>query len=378
MNVKQMNNFQYDVALGRIDRTEKVWKFGEGEVTTSPTTVWKGSEQQPGVYIYPDQPYIMQAVSDDAGDITQTMIIQGLDKHWKPQEEFIQLNGTTPVNTLYEYLRINRLSILGGGSLLGNIEVTQTGTTSPIYSYISDGGFDRNQTQQAFVSVAAGYTMNVTSLENTSFESKKTNLYVLVKDWGLAESLGLTDPPFRVQINWNLFRNTTNTFSDVPIAVTEKIDVELRGYTETGADNVTSVLQGVMHQLKSVPIDLQNFLLTAGETSITVYWDEQTPAETGDMANFVVDIYRKDKLLNQYILTDKNSTGLTINDLITEEQYKIEAYWVGYDGRRSTIESHLITVDPLTLYEAGDGLLLDLIIEAGDGELLDLIVDANI
>jgi len=199
MNVKQMNDFQYDVALGRIDRVEKLWKFGEGNVSTTPTTVWKGSVQQPGLYIYPDQAYIMDAVSDNIADNTQTMIIQGLDKHWKLQEELVQLNGTTPVSTIYEYIRINRLSILGGGGLVGNVEVTQTGTTSPIYSYIADGNFERNQTQQAFVTIAVGHSFLAESIDISSYSGKKTNLYVLARNWKLAEDLGLIDPPFRVK-----------------------------------------------------------------------------------------------------------------------------------------------------------------------------------
>jgi len=345
MNVKQMNDFQYDVALGRIDRVEKLWKFGEGNVSTTPTTVWKGSVQQPGLYIYPDQAYIMDAVSDNIADNTQTMIIQGLDKHWKLQEELVQLNGTTPVSTIYEYIRINRLSILGGGGLVGNVEVTQTGTTSPIYSYIADGNFERNQTQQAFVTIAVGHSFLAESIDISSFSGRKTNLYVVARNWKAAEDLGLIDPPFRVQANWNLFNSTFQVVSNVPIKVGERTDFEARGYTENATDSVTSVLQGVLVQERSVPIDLGNFSAIAGTESIIVSWDLQTPAETSDMANFVVDIYSNvtNKLVVQKILTDKDSVGVTVNGLVTGVEYKVNAYWVGYDGRRSTIESANVT-----------------------------------
>jgi hypothetical protein len=340
------NDYRADVTLGRVPRTSKYLKFAEGTITTSPTTVWSGSETQPGVYIYPDQAYVMGAVSVSPLDTTQTMVIQGLDENWKVQEELIQLNGTTPVTTQFAYLRINRMLILGGGSLNGAVKLTQTGTTTPIYGYIRDGGFDINQTQQGFFSIPAGHIFLADSVDLTTYDAKKTNLYILVREWQRAEDAGLTDPPFRVQLNWNLFNMAYQPITTVPVGVDGKSDLELRGYTENSTDKATSVLQGVLVQQFSIPIDLGNYSVSnGGPGSITVSWDAQTPAETGDLLYFKVDYYETNNPSSrkEIRIDDRFSTGTTINGLISGVEYTVEAVWVGFDDRKSTTRINTIT-----------------------------------
>jgi len=341
MGVYLENDYRADVALNKVPRTTKQWKFAEGVIGNNPTTVWMGSQVQPGLYVYPDMAYNMDVVSTSTSDTTQTMIIQGLDKHWKYQEELVQLDGTTPVTTQYAYLRINRLSILGGGDLLGSVQVTQTGTTTPIYGYIADGSFERNQTQQGFISVGAGHVFLADSVDLTTFEAKKTNLYILVREWKLAEDLGLSDPPFRVQLNWNLFNGVYQALTTVPISVEEKSDLELRGFTENSTDKATSTLQGVLVQRKSIPVDLTNYSASKVGNSIVVSWDQQTPAETSDMSKFIVTykIVGQPASEKHIDITDKKASGVTIPDIIPEQEYNIQTVWVGYDGKESAVSS---------------------------------------
>lgn len=329
------NDFHYDVSLDRIAGHEKIWKFGEGTITTTPTTVWMGSSVQVGLYVYPAVAYLMDIVSDNVGDTTQSIVIQGLDKHWKKQEEVILITGLTPVTTQYKYLRINRMAVLGGGSLLGSIELTETTTTTPVYGFISDGGFDRNQTQQAFVSIPMGHTLLAESVDMTSFEAKKTNIYIVARDYIQAEELALTDPPFRVQLNWNLFNSTYQPISRTPIPVTEKIDLELRGFTENATDQVTSILQGVMIQNNSVPIDITSFASTPDTNTIGLTWDQFTPAEEQDQQNFLIE-YKKTS--NSRIFTKEVATGeasTTITGLRSDTEYQITIYFIGYDRLKS-------------------------------------------
>ncbi len=46
---------------------------------------------RPGLYVYPDQAYVMDIVSDNLADTTQQIIVQGLNENWKYQEELIQI-----------------------------------------------------------------------------------------------------------------------------------------------------------------------------------------------------------------------------------------------------------------------------------------------
>jgi hypothetical protein len=276
----------------------------------------------------------MTLKSDNPGDDVQTAIIQGVDRYWKPQWELVELDEQTGVDTIYKYLRINRIAILGGGNLLGNLSVTATGTSTPLYAYISDGGFERNQTQQAFVSVPAGHTLLAESLDMTTYEAKKTNLYVMARDYGQAEEFGLTDPPFRVQLNWNLFNSDYQPISRTPIPVTQKIDLELRGFTENATDSATSILQGVMIQEKSVPVDIENLVLTPGDGEITADWLAFTPSEKQDQKYFEITcsaVGEKDVVFESLVGDNqKILTGLT-NDL----EYTIAIKFIGYDNLKS-------------------------------------------
>jgi hypothetical protein len=329
------NSFDDDIARGLIDRQNKFWKFGEGTVTTAQTTVWMASSIQPGLYIYPAAAYIMDIVSDDALDVGQIIIVQGLDKNWKMQEEYIALNGVAIVSTQYAYLRINRMAVLDGGSLQGNVRVTETGETAPIYSYISDGGIERNQTQQAFVSLAMGYSALTHSLDMSTYEAKKTNVFMMAKNWLLPDGSEAVDPPFRVQANWNLFNSIYEARADIPIVFPEKTDLELRAFTENATDQITSVLQGLLIQNNSVPIDVSTFVATPGDGEIVLTWDALTPAENSDQKYFEIE-YGITGGKTVFDESAVGSTTKTLTGLTNGLEYTIIIKFVGYDMLKST------------------------------------------
>ena len=345
MNVQVNNDHKSDVALGKVERETYFWKFGEGTVTTSSTTIWIGSTNQPGLYqwIDKDTPVILDVFSTDAGDTTQTIEISGLDKHWKKQSELVNVNGATAVQTQYQYIRINRISVLGGGTLDGELHVTEQGTVSPIYAMIGDSGLDRNRTQQCLFTVPAGYSILIDRAEMTLYNDKKTNLYVLDRDWAQAEQYGLTDPPFRIVLNWNMRRSPHETVTSVPFNVTERQDIEFRGYTESGTDFVTAMMFGEEVQLYSVPIDPTNFLATPGTNEVVLTWDMLTPAESSDQDWFSLEYGPVGGKMIKTSLAKGIDTH-TVTALETGVEYTFTLRFNGYDNKLSTGVTDTATV----------------------------------
>ena len=61
------------------------------------------------------------ALDTSAGTGARTMTIEGLDQNYKELPlETITLNGTTPVNSIVQYFRINRLTVITAGSTQTN------------------------------------------------------------------------------------------------------------------------------------------------------------------------------------------------------------------------------------------------------------------
>ena len=91
----------------------------------------------------------------------QVVEIHGLNKYWEEIEEFVITDGTTPVSTVHEYLRINNFHTMFAGAALsvGDIDVRQVLTPANIMDRIGAGG---NMSLQALYTVPAGYTAYIT------------------------------------------------------------------------------------------------------------------------------------------------------------------------------------------------------------------------
>lgn len=100
---------------------------------------------------------LVSIASDSANDAAagtgaQTVILEGIDQNWDAQTETVTLNGTTPVNTINQWIAINRAYIAAVGSFgtnEGNITFTHTGIAG-IISYIE---IHQGQTAQAVYTV---------------------------------------------------------------------------------------------------------------------------------------------------------------------------------------------------------------------------------
>lgn len=93
--------------------------IGTGNVNTD---VWP-----PGTaYTFLAAQATLSCVSDNAADSAagtgaRRILIQGLNDLFLPVQEFVNLNGTTPVNTVNQYRRVNRAIVVIAGTSQANV-----------------------------------------------------------------------------------------------------------------------------------------------------------------------------------------------------------------------------------------------------------------
>lgn len=315
------NDYTEDLVTGKFEGKTYFWKFGKGEVGTTENTICAQNTD----YVYPSESILMDLVSTSALDVGVKLIFSGLDKYWKKQSETVTLNGTTPVTTLYKYLRITRIEVIS--EHVGEIRCTETGTTgTPYYGLVLEGA---GRTQQCLFSVPMGHTIFIYSLDYSSYNNKKTNIFFADRDYMQAEKYGVENPGFRTVLNSNIINNDKGMSFKYPFPVTEKQDVEARGYTETGFDNVTAMMFGFIKQNNSVPIDVSNLTVIAGNNSVSLSWDTLTPSENQDQKYFKIEVSSSDGTIFKEAQVD--DTGLLIDDLTNGTEYTFTVYFIGYD-----------------------------------------------
>ena len=108
---------------------------------------------------------VLSASANDAaaGSGATEVTIEGLLAGFVQASETVTLNGTTPVATANQYLRVNRVYVSDGNAKTGNVgaitvRVTGGGNT---LAHISAG---QGETQQAIYTVPAGHELVVMSM----------------------------------------------------------------------------------------------------------------------------------------------------------------------------------------------------------------------
>ena len=336
----ELNNSYYDdITMGKVMYHKKYWKFGEGKVTTSLTTIWSGNEEQTGLYQYPTEAINMDVVSSNASD-TQKIKIEGLNENWKETVDEVTLDGTNPVTTNEKFIRVFRVYVSDGDDLIGNVSVTETGETSPLYAYINNDNAVQNQSQMTLFTVPAGHVFIQNSVDVSTIAESKVNALMAIKN---------DNSPFRVQLNYNVKSGNVQYFENPPIKWDEKTDIEMRGFTEAGSELVTASISGYMVQTDSVPVDTYSLSTSYTPTSFTVNWEALSDADSADQEAWQLTIDGRD-----YILP-KSQTSYFFDDAVTGETYDITLKFVGYDDKLSSGKSTTVTPGVVTNYVVASG-----------------------
>jgi hypothetical protein len=238
--------FELQVARGQINGHKTLFKFGiNGDVGTSVETVWA----QGGTYVYPSAATVMKISSSSADDAAagtgaRTILIAGLGANYNEISETVTLNGQTEVNTVNSYLRISRMFVVTAGSgatavgtIYAGTGTVTSGVPATVYGMIAIGA---NQTQMAFWTVPAGYTLYLMGTFYSSGNSTAnafTNFQLIQRPFG------------------GVFRQQSSTRTSgsgdfvldlhTPLAFTEKTDIEIRAVASAGASNVSAEFEGI-------------------------------------------------------------------------------------------------------------------------------------
>jgi len=238
--------FELQVARGQITWHKPLFKFGiNGDVGTSVETVWA----QGGTYAYPSVASVMKISSSSADDASagtgaRTISISGLDADYNEISEVVILNGQTAVDTVNSYLRINRIYVVTAGSgetaagtIYAGTGTVTSGVPANIYGMVAIGA---NQTQMAFWTVPAGYTLYLTGLFYTSGNTTAnayTNFQLIQRPLG-----GV----FRQQSSSRTPGNGDFVLDlHTPLSFPEKTDLQIRAVASSGASSVSAEFEGI-------------------------------------------------------------------------------------------------------------------------------------
>jgi hypothetical protein len=241
--------FELQVARNQITGHKTLFKFGiNGDVGTSVETVWA----QGGTYVYPTAATVMKISSSSADDAAagtgaRTIAIFGLDANYNEISETVILNGQTAVNTGNSYLRISRMYVVTAGSgataagtIYAGTGTVTAGVPATVYGMIT---LTANQTQMAFWTVPAGYTLYLMGVFFTSANSTanaSTNFQLIQRP---------LNGVFRIQSSARTAGNGDFVLDlHTPIAFPEKTDIEIRAVASAGTSNVSAEFEGIYIQ----------------------------------------------------------------------------------------------------------------------------------
>lgn len=156
--------FGLQVARGQIQGHSNILIFGyNGDVDTSEESIWPDG----GTVPHPTGASVLKISSSDANDTAagtgaRTVFIEGVNGDYNIVSETVELNGQTAVNTIKEYLYVNRFFVLtvgSGGQNAGNINagtgIVTSGVPAVLYDLIAAG---YNNRTTGHYCVPAGYT----------------------------------------------------------------------------------------------------------------------------------------------------------------------------------------------------------------------------
>src|SRR6056300_692682 len=158
--------FELQVARGQIYEHKSIFKFGNNPlVGNSIETIWS----EGGLYSYLSAATVLKVSSSNTADAAagtgaRTVELFGLDADYNEINETVTLNGQTAVNTIKEYLRINRMIIRSAGTGGQNAGIIYAGTGTvttgvPANKYATINGIQgSNQSLMSLWTIPSGYT----------------------------------------------------------------------------------------------------------------------------------------------------------------------------------------------------------------------------
>lgn len=226
--------FGVQIGLGLNTAIQQNRKFGNNsdvDTGTLPEDLWNGG----GVYTGHNATgaeivtVVSSSVNDtSAGTGARTIQLVGLDANYLPISETVTLNGTSTVDTVNSYLRLDRGIILTAGSgktNAGTITARQKVTTANIFFALL---ITENQTHVGCFTIPAGYTgfivacffgVNKPGSGGGTFD-RSAGIDIYARPLG-----GVYNSKFHTSVTSG---HDVDHHFQVPIVLTEKTDVVMR------------------------------------------------------------------------------------------------------------------------------------------------------
>ena len=224
-------DFNLQVARGQIQGHSTLNIYGyQPSVSTTSIPVWENAT----AYTYPASAITMY-VSGSNGDTAQ-ITVSGLDASYKPISEIVTLNGTTPVATTKQYLRINSMSVfMGSATNPAGVVYLKNQAATVTYAQINAG---IGRTQMAIYTVPAGYTYFLqrvaiyTSLNGNDFVTYQNRT---ISSDGVVQVT--QQAPFAISYD---------ALRVMPRPILEKTDIQLMCKIQSGTGSVAVAQEGYL------------------------------------------------------------------------------------------------------------------------------------
>ena len=224
--------FELQVARGQIQGHEvlNVFGYSTGITNTAFIPAWENI----AAYAFPTVASTMLVTSSSASDTAVTILISGLDANYDVITEAVALDGTTAVDTVNTYWRINSV-VTTAGNAVGTMYVKNAGGTT--YAQVAIGS---GRTNMSVYTVPAGYTAYFTQFDAFSSTSVTSGVYATFRALRTS-STGVNNVVLQVP-----FLNDYSITRPYPLIVPEKTDNQWQCKSSGAGLGIGIVVLGVL------------------------------------------------------------------------------------------------------------------------------------
>jgi len=246
--------------MGVYKDMQAMAKFGTNpEVGTAYEDVWAGG----GTHIRLAAATLLEvastSVQDDAGGTgATTILIQGLAPDYTAYQEFLVLDGTTPVATQGEFLFVNRAFVIltnpsGNETNVGIISIADDAATwvagvpqepALIQSIILA---DAGQTQQCIYTIPAGHSLYVSDTYVNGGGNKTVTFQLFSYD-------NVNVGPGRIALEGTSLNSMAMTEFDPYVQVPEKFTIWFQAKVTAGTGTVSAGINGYLIEDGGKPV----------------------------------------------------------------------------------------------------------------------------
>ena len=226
------DDWKLNAARGKLRNAFHVHKFGRNTAPANGVeeTVWDGSSLYPWATwdAGADNVYLK---SDDTGDESKTIFIQGLDADFNLQSETVTLDAadsTTGVASANTYVRLFRMYNTGNTDFVGNVGAHYGSAGGTLVAQVLIG---QGQTLMSVYTVPAGHTAYLMKYDFSGSANAAIASRLLFR------------PPnnvFRIQHSGAVYGGQYGYEFQVPLSIPEKTDIDLRLTASTGSATLSA------------------------------------------------------------------------------------------------------------------------------------------